>query len=175
MAVADLGKYIAVAGGTDIPVLLKFADAQLHIRPLKNENIRQAISTYRTVSQLQPGNQNADRKLIQMYLETDMHSEAELIAQNQLAEPDPNIQRMLAESLIGQYKLQEASAAASTLIKTYPDDIASYEMLSGLCLQYPNEFGHNAEYWLNEAVRKNPSSALAYIVRGSFELQNNEY
>ena len=62
IAVADLGKYIAVAGGTDIPVLLKFADAQLQIRPLKKENLRQAISTYRTVSQLQPGNRYADRK-----------------------------------------------------------------------------------------------------------------
>ena len=103
-----------------------------------------------------------------------MHSEAELIAQKQLQNlPDPNIQRMLAESLIGQYKFRQAFAQLSDLINFYPDDVASYEILSRLCLLKPNEFGNKAEFWLDEAVRKNPSSAMAYILRGTFELQKN--
>ena len=77
---SDLGKYIAVAGGTDIPVLMKYADAQLNIRPLKRDNVQQAVSTYRSILRLQPENHDASSRLIRLYLEMDMYGESELIA-----------------------------------------------------------------------------------------------
>jgi tetratricopeptide (TPR) repeat protein len=171
-AASDFGKYIAVAGGTDVPILLKYADAQLNIRPLKRDNVQQAVSTYRSVLRLQPDNYEASTQLIELYLEMDMHGESELIARRQLERiSDPNIQRMLVVALVGQRKFKEAAAELDSLIKAHPDDILAYEAMSRLCEQRPTEYDKQAQYWLDEAVRRNPMSAMAYIVRGAFEFR----
>ncbi len=42
-AASQLGRYLAIERN-DVPILLKYAHAQLNIRPLKNENIMQAVA-----------------------------------------------------------------------------------------------------------------------------------
>ena len=82
-AASQLGRYIAVHPG-DIQILLKYADAQLNIRPLKRNNIQQAISAYRSVFRIDKNNPTAAEKLVNIYLQMNIAAEAELIAERYL-------------------------------------------------------------------------------------------
>ena len=61
------------------------------------------------------------------------------------------------------------------LLRTHPDDISAYEALSRLCEQRPGEFDKDAgdTGWMRRCNR-NPSSAMAYIVRGAFEVRGKK-
>lgn len=171
-AAVDLGKYISIAGGADVPVLLKYADAQLNIRPMKRENVQQAVATYRGILRAEPDNLEAAARLIRLYSDMGMDSESELIARRQLERgPDANFQRMLATALMRQRKFKEAAVQLESIIKSHPDDILSYEAMGTLCEQRPQECGADGRSMLDEAVRKNSSSAMAYIVRGAFSFR----
>ena len=168
-AARNLGRYLAVERD-DVPALLKYADAQLNIRPLKRNNVQQAIEAYRTVLREDENNSEAVTKLTEMYLGMGMPGEAELIA-NRWLEPetndDPELRRMLALALAGQRKFDEAAAELKSIIAEHPQQILAYETLGQLAEQRPDDFPDSND-WFNEAVNNNPSSALAYIVRAGF-------
>ena len=169
-----LGSYLAVMQD-DVPVLLKYADAQLNIRPLKRNNVQQAIAAYRSVLRTDKNNFEAAMRLTEMYLEMGMPGEAELIA-TRVPESNqpPELQRILAISLINQRKFEEAEAILKSIINQHPERILAYEVLGHLVEQRPEEFLQTPQSWFTEAVKNNPSSALAYIIRASFYLRNND-
>ena len=70
-AAKNLGRYIAIVQD-DVPALLKYADAQLNIRPLKRNNIQQAIATYRTILRIEKKNSEAALRLVGIYLQMGM-------------------------------------------------------------------------------------------------------
>ncbi|GAI62791.1 unnamed protein product, partial [marine sediment metagenome] len=78
-AAANLGRYLTVEQN-DVPALLKYAEAQLKIRPSKRNNIQQAISAYRAALRADPNNSEAAMRLTEVYLIWGMPGEAELIA-----------------------------------------------------------------------------------------------
>ena len=78
-AAKHLGTYVAVAR-QDAPALLKYANAQLNIRPLKNSNVRQAIAAYRAALRADKENLQTVLELTQLYLNLAMPGEAELVA-----------------------------------------------------------------------------------------------
>jgi tetratricopeptide (TPR) repeat protein len=173
-AAKNLGRHIAVRRD-DVSALMKYADAQLKIRPSRASNIRQATETYRTVLRIDKDNSEAARRLIEIYLETGSVGEAELITRRQLEiEDDPDLRRMLATALAGQRKFDEAAEQLQSLIQEYPDQIPAYEVLSRLNEQWPQEFSQTPVYWLNEAVDNNPTSAMAYIARAAFHRRNED-
>jgi len=172
-AARNLGSYLAVVRD-DVPVLLKYADAQLNIRPLKRNNVQQAIEAYRTVLREDENNSEAAMKLTELYLGMGMPGEAELIA-NRWLEPetndDPELRRMLALALAKQRKFSEAAAQLKAILQEHPDQILAYETLGQLTEQRPDDFldpNDSPAHWFDEAVNNNPSSALAYIVRAGF-------
>ena len=57
-AATQLGRYLAVHGN-DVEVLLKYADAQLKVRPLGSEGIQQAIAAYASALREDTGNTEA--------------------------------------------------------------------------------------------------------------------
>lgn len=77
-AASQWGRYLTVER-TNVPILLKYADAQLNIRPLKRNNFQQAIAAYRTALREDENNSEAVTKLTEMYLGMGMPGEAELI------------------------------------------------------------------------------------------------
>jgi tetratricopeptide (TPR) repeat protein len=167
-AAEHLGSYIALERG-DVSALLKYADAQLKIRPAKRNRIQQAIGTYRTVLRLERDNSEAAKKLTEIYLDIGSPGEAELIARRQLeTSRDPGLQRMLALAMAGQRKFKEAAAELKSILQEHPEQILAYETLGQLVEQRPEDFTELPSYWYNQAVEKNPSSALAYIVRAGF-------
>jgi tetratricopeptide (TPR) repeat protein len=167
-AAEHLGKYIALERD-DVSILLKYADAQLKIRPAERNRVQQAIGTYRTVLRLDRANSEAAMQLTEIYLGVGSSGEAELIARRQLEAKDaPGIRRMLALALAGQRKFKEAAEELKTVIKEHPEQVLAYETLGQLVEQRPEDFKDVPSQWFNQAVENNPSSALAYIIRAGF-------
>lgn len=163
-----LGDYLAVEQ-TDISVLLKYADAQLKIRPAKRSCVQQAIGAYRTVLRLDEDNSEAATQLTEIYLGIGSFGEAELIAGRYIAiKPDPELHRMLALAMIGQRKFQDAATELKVIVQNYPEQIPAYEALGQLVEQRPEEFEEMPAGVFDQAVKNNPSSALAYIIRAGF-------
>jgi tetratricopeptide (TPR) repeat protein len=167
-AAEHLGKYIALERD-DVSILLKYADAQLKVRPTKLSRIQQAMGAYRTVLRLDRENAEAAMKLTEIYLSVGSPGEAELIARRQLeTKEEPELRRMLALALAGQRKFEEAAEELKAIIKEHPEQVSAYETLGQLIEQRPEDFKDLPSQWFDQAVEKNPSSALAYIIRAGF-------
>jgi tetratricopeptide (TPR) repeat protein len=187
-AAKNLGQYIAVVGD-DVPALLKYADAQFNIRPLKRSNIQQAIGSYRAILRIEKTNFESAAKLVEIYLQMRMFGEAELIAARTL-EVDPDLQnkskmeaqakqcmelrRMLAIALAGQRKFKEAIEELKEIVTEYPEQILAYELLGQLGEQRLEDFPQDPLFWYDEAVKNNPSAALAYITRAAYHLRHGD-
>ena len=65
-AAKHLGTYIAVEA-EDVPILLKYAQAQLNRRPGKFSNAQQAINAYRIVLRIDNSHLEAATKLTELY------------------------------------------------------------------------------------------------------------
>ncbi len=173
-AARDLGRYLSVERD-DVPTLLKYADAQLKVRPYKGSNVRQAIEAYRAVLRADKNNYEAAMQLIEIYLMMGMAGEAELIANRQLeTNDDPKLRRMLALALARQRKFDEAAAQLKVILQEHPDQILAYETLGQLIKERPEDFPDSPASWFDGAVNNNPSSALAYIVRAGFYRRNKD-
>ncbi len=167
-AAENLGHYLAVERD-DVSALLKYADAQLKIRPTKHNNVQQAIAAYRTVLRVDKDNSEAAMRLTDIYLGIGSPGEAELIARRRLeTNRDPELHRILALALARQRKFKEAAAELKTIIQEHPEQILAYETLGQLIEQRPEDFPDVPAHWFSQAVENNPSSALAYMVRASF-------
>ncbi len=173
-AALNLGSYLAVERD-DVTILLKYADAHLHIRPLKQNNLRQAIAAYRAALRVDKNNTEAATKLTDMYLGMRMPGEAELIAARYLDKnQDLKLRRMLAIALARQRKFVEAEVELKNIIQNHPDQILVYEIYGQLAEQYPDDFQDPPDSCFNQAVKNNPSSALAYIIRAAFHLRSKD-
>jgi len=174
-AAEHLGGYIALVRD-NVPILLKYADAQLKIRPAKRNRYQQAIGAYRAVLRLDRDNTEAAMQLTEIYLRMGSPGEAELVARRQLeTNPSPALRRMLAIAMIEQRKFEEAAVELESILQEHPDDILAYETLGKLIEQRPEDFKELPSHWYNQAVEKNPSSALAYIIRAGFYRRNEDF
>ncbi|MHC4244199.1 MAG: tetratricopeptide repeat protein, partial [Planctomycetota bacterium] len=176
-AAENLGRYLAIEQN-DVPVLLKYAEAQLKIRPKRGSNFVQAINAYRNVLRADKNNTKAAMQLTELYLSRDIYSpgEAELIASKYLDNndnPDPKLREMLARAMAGQRKFAEAAAELKAIVQEHPGQISAYEILGQLTEQRPDDFPDPVQ-WFDEAVKNNPSSALAYTVRAGFYQRNKD-
>ena len=170
----QFGRYLGVAPD-DIPILLKYADSHLKIRPLKSGNVQQAIAAYRTILRLEPGHIEAALRLSEVYLGLNEAAEAEQVAARALqSAQSAELRRILAIALAVQRKFTDAANELENIIKDNPDDVQSYEIIGKLVEQRPQDFNVPAQFWFDEAVKKNPSSAQAFIIRGAYNLRRGE-
>ncbi len=172
-AAVQLGRYLAV-NADDVGVLLKYAYAQLNRRPVTSGNVMQAVAAYRSVLRLEPDNTEAVRRLTEVYLEMRQPGEAELIAERYLeGSDDPVVRRMFAVALVQQRKFSEGRAQLNRILETHPGEVLVYELIGQLAEQRPDDVNKPAMFWFDEAVARNPESALAYVVRAGFHLRND--
>jgi len=173
-AASNLGRYLGVNRG-DVNVLLKYAEAQVNIRPPKPNNVQQAIAAYREILRIDKSNAEASKRLSEIYLAIGSPGEAELIAKRQLeTDKDPELRRLLALAFAAQRKFAEAATQLKSLIAEHPDQILAYETLGRLAEQRPDISPELSAHWFDEAVKKNPSAALAYITRAGFHLRSKD-
>ena len=99
-----LGRYVGVYQD-DVPAMLKYADAHLNIKPLKRNNVQQAIGTYNIILREEPTNSEAARRLVGLHLNMRVYGEAERIASEFLdAADDLEVRRLWAIALAAQKK-----------------------------------------------------------------------
>ena len=172
-AAKNLGRYLAVKAD-DIPIVLKYADAHLKIRPLKRNNIQQAVNAYRAALRADNNNRDAVIQLAGLFLNIfNTPGEAELITTRYLeTNPDPEVRILLATALANQRKFNEAAAELKSIIAQDPNQVLAYETLGRLTEQRREIFSEPPEQWFDEAIKNNPSSALAFISRAGFHLRN---
>jgi tetratricopeptide (TPR) repeat protein len=173
-AATQLGDYIYLNGGT-VDVLLKYADAQCKKRPVISGNVALAINAYRETLRLDPGNKEATQRAIEVYQSMGSPGDAKPIAENYLkTHDDVAIRRMLADIL---WRLRDPKGAATelaTILERHPEDILSYERMGLLAEQYRDTASKPAPVWFEDAIAKNPESAMAYIVRADFRLRQKD-
>ena len=170
-AAKQLGRYLGVMQD-DVPALLKYAEAQLNIRPLKQGNAQQVIAAYRNVLRLDQSNVNAAKQLSELYLSMGMPGEAELIANRALQTGESaELRRILAIALVNQRKFTQAAEELKSFIGNNPGEVSAYEILGRLVEQRPESFSEDPNFWFDRAIKKNPSSAQAYIARGAYFLR----
>lgn len=173
-AARQLGRYVAVKQD-DVTALVKYAEAQMHIRPRKRNNVQLAIAAYRTALRVDDTHSDSALKLTEIYLTMGMPGEAELIAKRHLDKSqDPNLHRMFAIALAQQRKFNEAADELKSICKEHPEQVLAYESLGQIIERHPDEFSDRAADWYDQAVENNPSSALAYIVRAGYHIRNND-
>jgi tetratricopeptide (TPR) repeat protein len=177
-AAAQFGRYLAV-NGDDWEVLLKYAEAQLKRRPLTRPHVQQAVAAYRAVLRHEEAspqaNAEAANSLAELYINSGVPGEAELVAKAYLEEhEDPNLRRLLGVALAQQRKFQEAEKTLSEVVRNDPSRVRIYELLGRLAQSRPEDFNRPAAEWFDEMVRMNPQSCLAYAARAEFRLRSGD-
>ncbi len=172
----------------NLEILRKYAEACLSVRPLDAVGIRGAISAYRRVIQLDPGDRTAYEKLALLYGGVGNFPELVSIARARL-EHDPNDREAtlwLAGALIGLDRRTEAQQTLQTFIEdleTRPEKHAEFvqacvqmaQLVSSETPSLPVTTDGGTESsgpqtpleWLDKAVAYAPDSveALAYRAR----------
>jgi tetratricopeptide (TPR) repeat protein len=145
-AASDLGRYLS-AHGDDVAVLLKYAEAQLRLRPQKPGHVQQAVSAYRVILRQDPSHRDATHRLAQVYLSGGAPGDAEMVLRPRLAadERDTMARLLLASALAQTRKFSEAAAAAAKVIAIAPDDAAGYTLLLSLARQRPQDVTEKPE------------------------------
>jgi tetratricopeptide (TPR) repeat protein len=174
-AADQLGRYLSVRGD-DVPVLLKYAQAQLNIRPLKGDNVLQAWGAYVAVLRLDKANEEATHRLVDLCLNETVwrlaDAEDRIRQYLEVKGDDPTLRRDLGEALFRQSKFREAAETLTQLIKDHPDEVLAYELLGDLAEERPDDANQPASgSWYDEAVKQNPDSALAYAIHALSRLR----
>ncbi|MCH9022254.1 MAG: tetratricopeptide repeat protein, partial [Planctomycetes bacterium] len=184
-AARHLGSYIGYIPNSKeiIPILLKYAEAQMNRRPANKGSLNQAIASYRNILRIEKEQSlhgdkfsEASEKLIELYLSSpDLYAEAEIVAAR-VIEINPSVKnrRLYGHALTAQRKILKAVEVYKTLTEDQPSDILAYEALGVLTQKFPDKVDESPQYWFDQAVRANPSNPLAWICRADhYTRQNN--
>jgi len=164
-AAVNLGRYITVKRD-DVPILMKYADAQTKRRP---QAIEQAIKTYRTVLRFDAGHTQAAKQLAEYYIGANAAREAELICKRYLDRfSSVEIQRLNAIALADLGKYDVSLSQLKALLDQDPHDVTTYEILGQLAESHVGKYENSADHWYDLAVEKNPTSAYARIARAHY-------
>ncbi len=128
LAAFHFGRYLDLVDN-DIPVMLRYAEAFLNLRPLKRSYIERAIATYREILRTDTTNEEALTRLVGTYFELDMPSEVEFILRK-YADVGESLEfkKMLAVALIKQRKPHEATDKLEAILQEDPESIDAYEL-----------------------------------------------
>ena len=192
-AAGDLGRYLA-GNAQDIPVLLKYANAQMNRRPQSRGSVQQAIAALDRILRRQPGHPEAADKLVTLLLEARQAAEAERVAQDwvKTAPGDVNARRQLATACWSSGKRQKAVETLDGLAKERPDDVKTAIMRVSVLLageapattsapttgpESPGSIEAKLRKWalctkiLDETVAQAPANPASRIARASHLLR----
>ena len=175
-----LARYLSVHQD-NAAILAKYARAQLSIRPLPPENVRQAMGAYRQILRLDPTDAPAFRRLVQLYETTGAFSELEYVARNRLeAVPDdPQAILVEARALLYRQKPADAEQKLEALIENLtertekcPGFVEACILLVGLAADDVPVGGDatseaRALQWLDRAIEYSPDAALPRVQRAA--------
>lgn len=172
----NLGRYISVHPD-EADLLAKYAHAQLSVRPVKPENLHQALGAYRGVLRLNPAADAAFQRLVLLYEATGNFGELAHIATRRLEvrPDDPGAIIAQAKDLIFRERRDAARAALEGLVERLeghdgacPEFVEACGLLAGLTAAPggPDALAQ-ATQWLDRAVERCPDSGLALVQRAA--------
>lgn len=169
-----LGQYLAaILPEQSTEVLLKYAEAQLNVRPLKRENLEQAMRAYHQILRIEE-NKEARKTLIELYLQTDP-LEAERNAQQYLEQTfDSQIACYAARAQMMQRQFQKAFDQLRGIVQQEPSCINAYLLLAQGAEESPQQFEKKPLEWLTQAIDANPDNPLAYLYRARYFLRKDQ-
>ncbi|MEP0842390.1 MAG: tetratricopeptide repeat protein [Phycisphaerae bacterium] len=172
LAATELGRYLT-SDRTNLEILRQFAKAQMQRRPQSNESLRGGVFALETIIRLQPGDAEASKTLVDMYLSVIPDPvEAERVARGWLtAVPDSAAAReALASALLAQdaSKATEAEALLLEAIKIDPKRAHTANMLAVLNLTLHQKDARAACEPLDQVVALEPGSLAARLARIHF-------
>lgn len=172
-AASLLGQYLSI-NQNDVPILIKYGQANARIRPFNRDHLGQAVNAYRTALRIED-NDVAASELIELYLQYGITSEAELIAQRFWEKTrQTQFAQFYATSLIKQRKFEKAAEILMTLVKQDPDQITAFDQLAQIAETQPDIMNKSAQEWFGEAIQNNPDSALPYVLRSSYWVRQGQ-
>jgi tetratricopeptide (TPR) repeat protein len=131
-ALKQLGRYLS-RYPDDANVLLSYAKARELVDESDHSNLGQAISLYRRVLELKPGQPEAQRRLLDLYVEVGFNTEAITVADKILTQADPNSStfnddcthalRSKTVALLRMQRLDEAQKNVQRLAQLSPLDL----------------------------------------------------
>lgn len=167
-AADELGNYLAVRKD-DVEILKMYAEAQMNIRPMKQGNIQQAVSAYRQVNRLDPNDLEVANEICSIYFSMGAYNEVRAKAEDFLENnDDPEIRMMLGRSLIGLRMFEDAYREITKLTVDHPDFIPAYELLAVYATRRPDVFKKEPIFWYEQALKRNPNSPMAHIIRAAW-------
>lgn len=167
-AAAGLGQYLAVHQ-TDVDILLKYGHAQTRIQPFKHNSYSQAVNAYRNVLRIDEVNLDAARSLVELYLQSRVFGEAELVASRFLEkQDDAELTLHLATAQIMQRKYEQAAELLTAMLAKDPSETGIYELLAMIARERPELLPKSPREWIDAAVEANPQKAEVYILRARF-------
>lgn len=179
-AARQFGRYVTYYSN-DTEKLLKYAEAQQRRRPQSRDNLAQAREVYASILRDKEASAAYAREAAIALVELDLEvlrafGEAESNATQYLKNnDDPTVRRLLAMALRGRGRWAEAATELTNLIEAHPEEVLAYEVMGELAKEHPADVnGPAADHWFDEAVRQNPDSALAYVIRASFHLRTGD-
>jgi len=172
----QLGRYLSVKQD-DADVLAQYARAQLAARPLRSENLAQAMSAYRRMLALRPADEEVFRRLALLYENTGTLGELGYIARKRLEvlPDDPAATVALAKELVFLEKLDAARAALEGLVNRLEGQAGNCREYVEACVLLANltaagatsETGLEPVVWLDRAVERCPDSGWALAHRAA--------
>lgn len=165
-----LGQYLGVHQD-DTEILLKYAQAQMSIKPAKQAHLNQAVNAYRAILR-QNENVEAAKNLIAIYLWiAGLPGEGQLTAERFLEKQNnPEIRQLLAACLIQQREYDKAIEQLNQVIKDDPTLVSAYDLLTQ-AVERKGGDAAQTELYLTQAIEKNPTSATAYIQRANYRIR----
>lgn len=171
-AAEELWSYLQV-DPDDREVLEKFAVARLAAPKPRGAHVLEAIRAYRRLKLLQPGRQDVNVKLCELYLRVGGHTELLEFA-NQALKVNPNelvALRGKATALQALSRKAEANEAAEQWLKVAPDDVNAMLMVLQ-SLVGDGQSGERAVQRADEMVKARPDDPRAQLIRGIAMLTN---
>lgn len=165
-----LGQYLGVRQD-DTDIMLKYAQAQMSIKPTKQANLNQAVNAYRSILR-QEDNFEAAKNLVGIYLWiAGLPGEGQLTAERFLEKQNhPEIRQLLAACLIQQKQYDKAIQELNRVVQDDPTLVSAYDLLAQVTEKKEGN-SDQSERYLTEAIEKNPRSAMAYLQRASYRLR----
>jgi Tfp pilus assembly protein PilF len=161
-----LGRYLSVHR-EDVEGWRKYAYAQVSARPVKPGNLRQAMSAYREILRLTPGDADAFRRVTRLYEQTGNAAELEPVADRRLAQDSDSLAAAVAKSkaLVLRDKFDDSAVqhlrGQVERVAVAPADTAAFVDACLLLSGAPVRLDRDPEDWLRLAVERVPQSALA--------------
>lgn len=172
----NLGRYVSVHPD-DAELLGKYAYAQLAVRPVKPENLHQALGAYRAVLRLHPEDDEAFQRLVLLYEATGNFGELAHIATRRLEVRPDDPAAIIAQTkdLLFRERRDAARAALEGLVERLegrdgacPEFVEACGLLAALTAAPggPDALAQ-AIAWLDRAVARCPDSGLALVQRAA--------